>query len=255
MDQPNVTKLYKYRAFDAYSLSSLVDQTGWFATAASFNDPFDCNITISDAKLDESVHAALRQIQSSGTAGREIRDDDFQIKDTDRAAFKLAQQRLLETAQSLGVFCLSEVADHILMWSHYGDCHRGFCVEYGRDPDNSLGRLSAPVQYSAEYPQLGFPDITSNDSSARPSDILWLTKSHHWAYEREWRIMQGPGGKAYHLDFPITGVIFGMRMPESQKHTIYNIVASRWPAQFQQANRSDTHFQVHLTDWHPPNAS
>jgi hypothetical protein len=25
----------------------------------------------------------------------------------------------------------SEVSDSILMWSHYADNHRGFCVEYG----------------------------------------------------------------------------------------------------------------------------
>jgi hypothetical protein len=33
-----------------------------------------------------------------------------------------------ETVTSkVGVMCISEVPDDILMWSHYADCHKGVC--------------------------------------------------------------------------------------------------------------------------------
>ncbi|MGM3299107.1 DUF2971 domain-containing protein, partial [Bacillus cereus group sp. BC229] len=33
------------------------------------------------------------------------------------------------------------------MWSHYADQHQGFCVEFNRDKNNSLGsRKTLPVR-------------------------------------------------------------------------------------------------------------
>lgn len=250
MDRPEVQRLYKYRAFDAFSLSSLVDQTGWFATPVSFNDPFDCRITLADSKVAADVQLALEEIQARG-ASREIKPEDYGVLDSDREAFARAKAGIAEATESIGVFCLSELSDHILMWSHYANCHRGFCIEYGRQPENSLGTLAEPVLYSDEYPELGLLELMAQGDGSSPSDVLWRTKSSHWSYEREWRIVQHPGGKPYALDFPITAIIFGMHMPDTQRLTIYNVVSSRWPAVFRQATRSNSHFRLEISGWSP----
>lgn len=38
--------LYKYRTYNSYSLACLANQTIWLAKPKSFNDPFDCAITL-----------------------------------------------------------------------------------------------------------------------------------------------------------------------------------------------------------------
>jgi hypothetical protein len=86
---------------------------------------------------------------------------------------------------------------------------------------------------------------SANDT---PADILWLTKSEHWSYEREWRILQVPGNKGYQLDFAITSIIFGLRMAESDKYTIRNLLRDRPEINFKQAQKSGTHFRVEIVD-------
>ncbi len=248
MEKPEITHLYKYRGVDAYSLSALINQTGWFAKPSSFNDPFDCAISISEERLEESVQAALDvALERAGMSRKDLPPEKLNVKPEDRQAFNLCRQLLLNDFQGIGVFCLSEIYSDILMWSHYADCHRGFCVEYERTPQNALGRLAQPVRYQAQYPSLAFHDIVSSANDT-PTDILWLTKSEHWSYEREWRILQVQGDKNYQLDFAITSIIFGMRMSESNKYTIRNLLRDRPGINFKQAQKSETHFRIDVID-------
>lgn len=91
---------------------------------------------------------------------------------------------------NIGVLCLSEVSDSLLMWGHYTDCHRGFAVGFNsespffarrRGPDDEFGFLRQ-VQYQLKRPNVNLSATTA---------VEWfLTKSNVWAYEREWRIMR-----------------------------------------------------------------
>lgn len=36
------------------------------------------------------------------------------------------------------IYCLSEVNDSLLMWSHYSDSHKGFCLEFSDYTDDEL---------------------------------------------------------------------------------------------------------------------
>ena len=54
--------------------------------------------------------------------------------------------------KGLKVCSFTEVNDSIIMWSHYGDQHRGFCIEYDfalPAPGNLSSRLLFPVNYSS----------------------------------------------------------------------------------------------------------
>lgn len=76
------------------------------------------------------------------------------------------------------VFCLTEDPLSTLMWSHYARNHSGICIEFnaGVFPFS----LAKPVQYSKFYPTYRL-DMTG------AAELL--TKSDHWAYEREWRVV------------------------------------------------------------------
>lgn len=92
--------------------------------------------------------------------------------------------------QHLGVFCLSEVPDSLLMWAHYARSHTGFVVEF-----DAL-HPSFHEQKSAEDDLRHIRRVYYRDSrpSAPLSEMsaieLFLVKSSHWSYEREWRIVR-----------------------------------------------------------------
>lgn len=87
--------------FDLLSHGSLK-----FAMPCEFNDPFDC----------------------CPTALTEVPDDAFPhaVGDVLNRGHQAAMSRLV------GVFCLTPHPDRMLMWSHYGDQHRGSALDSTR---------------------------------------------------------------------------------------------------------------------------
>jgi hypothetical protein len=125
--------------------------------------------------------------------------------------------------------------DNLLMWSHYSDSHRGFCV--GLDSDRlqkhfkmlaDQGRLiveNLKVQYCTEYPAWNTLELDG---------LEWLTqqfevKSSDWSYEREWRYILFD--KTNHrLDIPkeaIVEVILGCDMSEEHRSEIIQVLRDR----------------------------
>lgn len=70
------------------------------------------------------------------------------------------------------------------MWSQYGEGHRG--LVFGFKPAEKLlgDRIVAPVKYVRNRPKIPFP-LVDNTEMLR----LMVTKSLHWKYQAEWRIL------------------------------------------------------------------
>ncbi|MBQ8633518.1 MAG: DUF2971 domain-containing protein [Lachnospiraceae bacterium] len=93
------------------------------------------------------------------------------------------------------VGCLCTSYKNRLMWSHYADGHKGFCIEYdfsGTDKE-TLSKIPAPVIYSKKRPQVPWKaaiDNSTQNLEEAYKDILigLLTKDEIWEYENEWRI-------------------------------------------------------------------
>ncbi len=93
------------------------------------------------------------------------------------------------------VFCVSEVYDDILMWSHYSQSHEGVVIKFKCLPEYETFLCAAiPVKYKADVPVVanmqewikhltGQIELPFNDLFLRFS----TTKSRHWSYEKEWR--------------------------------------------------------------------
>lgn len=98
------------------------------------------------------------------------------------------------------VLCLSDKEDEILMWSHYGDQHKGVCLEFDEIPDNELFK----ILYTEKRPSFNFQEIASFIESYSLKTIphnelksliyekykFFYTKSEKWSYEREYRIFK-----------------------------------------------------------------
>lgn len=105
--------------------------------------------------------------------------------------------------------CFSETNKSVLMWAHYADSSKGFCVEYdlkrlSRDEIISLGIY--PVLYderrlirrnikSLGYSLRSLEDAIKHDEEYDDGELLddliplMLYKGTDWQYEKEWRII------------------------------------------------------------------
>lgn len=111
----------------------------------------------------------------------------------------LAQQELLQNVWDRGTVILSLSASRTVepMWSHYADSHRGFVLGFdAAHPYFSKinGRqLLAPVKYKKQLPHFVYFEEMSLENFA-------FTKSLHWAYEREWRLVKSIAGTKRFLE-------------------------------------------------------
>lgn len=196
--------LYRYRSVEgaAQERTQHLIETGmqYFAAPVSFNDPFDCSpdFTLSGTEDDVRVYLEgmwARNSPNISEADRKREVNDI-LKDPNRDPRR--PENNLATADfyrvmvrsQIGVLCLSEVRDSVLMWSHYADCHRGICLVY--ETDNDFFATAQPVRYQHARPQAN--PIVHTDAEMLDNAIF--TKSDAWAYEKEWRMLhykEGPG--------------------------------------------------------------
>lgn len=108
----------------------------------------------------------------------------------------LEQQLVVQLNKRFRVGCLCTDFKDTLMWSHYADSHKGFCVEYdfSRNCDSTQNDLPMPVVYSDSRPQIPWKEAlhrsVENTASATADLVLGvLTKDKRWEYENEWRFL------------------------------------------------------------------
>lgn len=117
-----------------------------------------------------------------------------------------------------GVLCFStDGCDMVLMFSHYANGHKGLCLQFQIDEDDTLSEIAPlngrEIEYSAEFPKL------KDDPNV--AHMSYLIKHERWAYEREYRVVmpvysQGERIRNYKHG-QLCGAIFGLHMsPEEE---------------------------------------
>jgi hypothetical protein len=146
-----------------------------------------------------------------------------------------------------GVYCFSEVPDDILMWSHYGDYHRGVCLEF--DGHGKFAQHAMQVAYSFERPQ-----IRQSDSNDVKLEKALLTKSNHWTYEKEWRLFRyqtGPGVVTFRPE-NLMGLIVGADAPMKTMQAVRRMNKARaTPLKLYKAKSSRKTFSLDITEIAP----
>lgn len=275
--------IYKYRRDDdAYAVRNLQDGTIWLASPDSYNDPYDCMLRFSaptmtaaferalidafvtsyklqipvekieEAKNDAAPLKALgTHMIAAGTPGENAK----QMAELMTGAIPNYVQSTVDLLQALRlkmkVCSFSAIYESILMWSHYGNQHRGFCVEYRLeefDRDDAFLRNLYPVIYSHEL-----LDLTSWAERLVTGDrqqfnemfplLGVIQKFEGWAYEQEWRYVsiqdKAPKDRLRNMRTP-SRLFLGARAPTETVQQIKGICAARkiplW--QLQMSNES-----------------
>lgn len=186
--------LYKYRDWTLkFHRETLTKQVAYFSSPANFNDPFDCKIPIRydvepEKQLEEIYYRALKAAHPDasdeeirGFAKKRVQEGPVNpntFKKNDKEYFDKLNQRM-------GVFSLAEHNNEILMWGHYANSHKGFCV--GFDTKELLKAENVDFVGKVEY-YSEFPVIIPNGSLEFQFQKQIFSKWDRWAYEDEYRL-------------------------------------------------------------------
>ena len=273
---------YRYRGFSTNTLDSLCHDSLHFGHPGTFNDPLDCNPTIEcDSNLDElrnllsvlirrrvksEVRASLGQARLKGDgatahaekralseAQSELANIEYNATDPEYTVFESKAEGWLLTSQiqselrryyECGVCCLSTTYASPLLWSHYGDQHRGLCIGYGlnRIPRPEPRRVVYGGDRSVRTSVLAKALVHENSEAKAELDRdVLLRKARGWAYEKEWRLIGVQGNQ----DSPLLlkEVTFGLRCPMSVVHALTRALAGRaTPIRYHQMYEIDGRF-------------
>ena len=155
------------------------------------------------------------------------------------------------------------------MWSHYANDHRGFII--GLDTNSRFFSEVGPFKNTTPLYEVIYADerVQMPPPANNPAGILtsaeymrfFRTKSTHWAFEKEWRMLATPfhenidGKDANELDVYlheldaecVREIIFGYRMLPEKKEEIRRIVQSDFPhTQLFQAKLSEAKFDLDI---------
>jgi len=181
--------------------------------------------------FEETLGPAAHQVLAFGSENR-------------RQAFSNSSLEALD--RHVGIFCLSEVPDSLLMWSHYAESHRGFLIGFNSEDGffNQKGYEEDPIRhlraisYADKRPSFaGFSLAMTETELMSLVDLTLFTKADAWSYEREWRMVQplasadsvvSSEAAAVHLyKIPataITSVVLGARASDGLESDIRNIL-------------------------------
>jgi hypothetical protein len=141
---------------------------------------------------------------------------------TPKALLARYREIMLGTIREGGAICFSETFAQPLLWSHYGDKHRGCCVAFDvadgdhvrqpilcdRKPEIQIDMLSlfkAQARHGGRVPESGIdPEFDSLLAEhSKNTDKIMLSKFVGWKYEEERRILihLQPGQKDGNLYF------------------------------------------------------
>tara|TARA_R100001480_G_scaffold142190_1_gene139647 strand:- start:96 stop:950 length:855 start_codon:yes stop_codon:yes gene_type:complete len=124
-------------------LEAISNELFYFSHREQVNDPLDCNPPIRIPSFEEFNSVMLGFFNRSKQLPKELKDLLIEKK-VARALYSPFEdyanlkKLLKEQAGEIGLLCLSKDFENPLMWSHYSNGHRGFCVGYDIQYENHL---------------------------------------------------------------------------------------------------------------------
>lgn len=151
--------LFKFCSFNEYSVLNLEQSQLFCNHYSAFNDPFECwckiQSGIPDPKSErDRFHQAIRTWGFTEADENSALEYYYDYLDQ-FVVHEIAVDAVVDSAR---ITCFSSEPDNLLMWAHYADGLRGFCIEFDRDILlNNVGNKDVyiiPVRYSNQPPTI-----------------------------------------------------------------------------------------------------
>ncbi len=139
--------LYKYRPINTHTINMILSNEAYFSLPIDFNDPFDCNV------VPESIYTPEEHRNYLNFIKEELTPEDFKYlkEDTIKALEYTFKGTFENIRNGLRMFCLSEINNSVMMYSHYADSHKGICLEFLVSDDPFYNILES-VSYNEKIP-------------------------------------------------------------------------------------------------------
>lgn len=240
--------VYKYRNWtDKYHKDVLYENQLFLPSPKDFNDPFDCRITSNyylldtNDKIDEYVNQAIsRHYKKLIHANLDIEKEKSILKH--RLTFEMdkLQQEHEESFfenqdKFFGILSLSERWDSILMWSHYADNHKGYCVGFSEKKLRESGHFGKGGQVYY-HPENKYPELDPRNSFDLNQVVMETqSKAYDWSYEQEFRL-----AKLFYPNVPtdddrtikidddsFSEIIIGLKTPKKDRTEIIDLAKQK----------------------------
>ena len=220
IEEEDYVYLYSFRRFNEYSLADLINNEITVSPSKNMNDPFDSIINLWGTK--ELLKKTCKEHKHIKNLSKSF--DYFRIRS----------------------FCngnTTRALKNILMWSHYADNHRGYCIKYKlskhfikQDENDSFEHMFLkPIIYRKDK-------VDISEMTTINTDLAFATKHRSWKYENEVRlIVYNPNKEDAFYGIPldkdscIEAIYFGCRCEQKTINTIKNLFSkSDTPPKFYQ---------------------
>ena len=246
MDLPE--KVYKYREWRNGSHKNLLLYNElYLASPKDFNDPFDCRIPpnymdLTPSEIDKYINdlaiLKFQEIQEKGLDFKSVLNDFEERFKNPRELQKFYNDLLFkEQDKYYGILSLSRRWNSILMWSHYSNCHKGFCVGFWEEKLRNSGYFGKGgiINYDTKFPEIKPKVAKVPSDTIEKTFIQTHTKSEDWTYESEYRLVHNyfpkepePFERIINIDTEVfSEVILGINISQSDKKEIITICSNK----------------------------
>lgn len=277
--------MYKYSTFSEYSITNIINRELFMNHYDSFNDPFECWYRILEDFPNYDEPKRLEALREVWGCDKEFFQEHYNSYVEELSGSDAGIDRLINHAR---ISCFCKEPDNLLMWAHYANGMRGFCLEFDRKSlvDERAFVKIYEVDYREEpaeidlaiykiYLDQSFSNSRclhmahdSNDKTSLSADkarlskidddlyrVSLATKPREWEYEEEIRVVvQTPleDKVGYSLEYPhhaIKSLIVGEKMPSKMKLALKEVFeSSKYTVAFKTAKRNKDGFTIRLED-------
>ncbi|MFZ4861219.1 DUF2971 domain-containing protein [Sphingobacterium sp. Mn56C] len=203
--------LYKYRGYEGenviknYNAKTLLNFELFASSPKNFNDPFDLSLPYvfsnDSFTLDNFINEYFELLDPKVLKGKkkeEILYDatrQYNFMKYNPEEFWNSRAELISSLDHdfYGVLSLAKNYDNILMWSHYSNFHKGYCIGFDTNlffdliskKYEEFGCKIGPVNYQLDYPEIDF----TKQRDIKTSFVRCFTKHKCWEYESEYRLV------------------------------------------------------------------
>jgi hypothetical protein len=210
---------------------ALTERLLYFSAAARFNDIYDAEAP-SILVLDELKGMFEKYTTEHGV----VLPFDLSMKSL--FGLGLPDGEVAFSSENHGVACFSKSCDNILMWAHYADNHRGYCI--GLDAEVLKQELGKDTRFTSDCEELRDVVYVDEIPRFRPTmaDIEggfiepYYYKFRDWKYEQEIRLVCKNGANQW-VALPadcISEVIIGARMDIECAKVLEGFVGASHPS-------------------------
>ena len=177
----------------------------------TFNDPFEMYPgIIGKPDKDKTLRYLLNDFLTRLSSATKVAEPDFKgefvLRDEDAFSKKVEQNMkpglerevkngLERASQTMRMICFCDPkeikdGDDILLWSHYGDKHKGVRIFFETDDIKILSTNLFQVVYSLERACIDITDLSASTFNKNVEDAYlntFKTKNKSWEYEKEIR--------------------------------------------------------------------